>query len=113
METMRPVETAIKTKLRQALKPEHMEVVNESGKHNVPPGSESHFKVTLVTSQFENRELIDRHREINRILEDELNGKIHALSLQTLTPDEWHARNRTSHQTPPCLGGEKSQDKKK
>lgn len=102
---MGPVQTAIDAKLRRALSPEHLEVVNESGKHNVPPGSESHFKVTVVTREFEGEELIERHRKVNQVLADELSGVIHALSLNTLTPDEWRARRQTPHETPPCLGG--------
>ena len=27
---------------------QHLQVINESGQHNVPDGSESHFKVVLV-----------------------------------------------------------------
>ena len=107
MEKTGSVETTIKTKLQRAFSPEHMEVINESGKHNVPPGSESHFKVVLVTRGFEKKALIDRHREINDILADELNSRIHALSLHTFTPDEWRARNKPPRRTPPCLGGKK------
>ena len=105
---MESIQTAIETKLRQALHPEHLEVINESGKHNVPPGSESHFKVTVVTRAFEDSALIDRHREINHILATELAGGVHALSLQTLTPEEWRARGKVPHETPPCRGGGKN-----
>ena len=104
---MNPIQTAMETKLRRALNPEHLEVLNESPRHNVPPGSESHFKVTVVARAFEGSELIDRHREINRILADELNGGVHALSLSALTPDEWRARGQAPYETPPCLGGSK------
>ena len=104
---MGPIQAAISDKLRRALVPEHLEVVNESGKHNVPPGAESHFKVTVVARAFEGRKLLERHREINRILAEELGGGIHALSLQTLTPDEWRTRGEPPHRTPPCRGGEK------
>ena len=104
---MGQIQATIEDKLQQALKPEYIEVLNESDKHNVPAGSESHFKVILVTPKFEGQELIDRHREVNQILNNELNSGVHALSLQTLTPAEWRIRGKTSHQTPPCLGGSK------
>ena len=42
----------INAKLTDAFKPFHLEVVDESSNHNVPEGSESHFKVLLVTPQF-------------------------------------------------------------
>lgn len=45
MATPGPVEAAITAKLSAAFDPSHLHVLNESGNHNVPPGSESHFKV--------------------------------------------------------------------
>ncbi len=104
---MGTIEATINAKLQRALHPEYLEVINESGKHNVPPGSESHFKVTVVASAFEGNELIERHREVNRALSDEF-ASVHALSLHTLTPDEWRERGGAAHATPPCLGGSKS-----
>ncbi|GAK85288.1 cell division protein BolA [Vibrio ponticus] len=47
------IEETIQTKLHQQLSPTHLEVINESYMHNVPPGSESHFKVIVVSEQFE------------------------------------------------------------
>ena len=41
-------QSAIETKL-SALGPQFLRVENESHRHNVPPGSESHFKVTVVS----------------------------------------------------------------
>ena len=108
MKNVGSVEAAVQAKLQRELAPEYLNVVNESDKHNVPPGSESHFKLTIVASTFENKDLVARHREINRILSEELGGAIHALSIRTLTPDEWRERGRTTHKTPPCLGGSKN-----
>lgn len=104
---MGPIQKTMEAKLRDALAPDHLELINESGSHNVPPGSESHFKATIVSHAFEGQSLIDRHREVNRVLSEELAGLIHALSLRTLTPDEWRTANETPHETPPCLGGSK------
>ena len=42
----------IEAKLRQAFSPEVLEITNESHLHNVPPGSESHFKAVIVSEQF-------------------------------------------------------------
>jgi BolA protein len=72
----------------QALEPEHLAVENESHMHNVPPGSESHFKVTIVSKEFEDKMLVARHRMVNSLLAEELAGQIHALALHTLTPEE-------------------------
>ncbi|NKB62436.1 MAG: BolA/IbaG family iron-sulfur metabolism protein [Gammaproteobacteria bacterium] len=95
------------TEKLQALRPDHLEVVNESSMHNVPPGSESHFKVTIVSSEFAGKMLVARHRMINQCLAEELSGAVHALALHTMTPDEWFEKAGRSNDSPPCLGGEK------
>ena len=99
----------IEQKLQAAFSPLHLEVVNESHTHNVPPGSESHFKVTLVSEQFEDQKrLIQRHQAVNKVLSEELDGKIHALALHTLTPAEWFEKGGVAPESPPCLGGSKA-----
>lgn len=90
-----------------ALEPEFIEVINESGNHNVPPGSESHFKVTVVSGHFSGQRLLQRHRMINELLATELAGPLHALALHTLTPDEWFDRAGRVSDSPPCMGGSK------
>lgn len=99
------VQQDIEQKLAQGINAKHMEVVNESSNHNVPPGSESHFKVVLVSDDFTDKSLIQRHRMINKILADELQGKIHALALHTYTEPEWQAQSGGAPMSPPCLGG--------
>ena len=101
------VQTEIEVKLNIALKPDHLEVINESGSHNVPPGSESHFKVVVVSGDFAGKNLLARHRLINGLLADELAGKIHALAIHTYTEDEWRKLNGDAPMSPPCLGGGK------
>ncbi len=97
----------IEAKIRDALLPSHLEVLNESHMHNVPPGSESHFKLIIVSDQFEGLARVRRHQQVNGVLATELKGSIHALSLQTLTPSEWSERNGTVLASPACLGGSK------
>ena len=98
------VQATIEARLRDAFAPAHLEVLNESGNHNVPPGSESHFRVTLVSEAFDGEKLIARHRAVNKALADELAGPVHALALHTYTPAEWAERGGTP-ESPPCLGG--------
>ena len=69
------VEDDITAKLENTLIPQHLEVINESDMHNVPPGSESHFKIIAVSGEFEGKMLIARHRIINKALAEELAGK--------------------------------------
>ena len=100
------IQEILQSKLTEALSPIHLEVINESRNHNVPPGSESHFKVVIVSREFEGKMLLARHRAINAILADELKNGIHALSLHTTTPTEWEAKNGVVAKSPPCLGGQ-------
>ena len=102
------VKETIERKLNAELLPVHLEVINESHMHNVPKGSESHFKVVAVTEEFQQKNLVARHRRINSILSDELNGGVHALSLDVLTPDEWFERGGDVSESPECLGGSKA-----
>lgn len=99
-------EDDITQKLQDALNPGHLEVINESHMHNVPPGSESHFKVVVVSDAFEGKMLVARHRMINKALAEELAGSIHALALHTMTPAEWSEKG-AAPQSPPCMGGGK------
>jgi BolA protein len=97
----------IENKLNEALEPTFLEVVNESHMHNVPAGSESHFKVTVVSEQFDGERLVARHRRVNAVLADELAGAVHALALHTLTPDEYFERAGKVPDSPACHGGSK------
>ena len=97
----------IEAKLRQAFNPEILEVINESHLHNVPPGSESHFKVVIVSEQFIDKRLDARHRLVNQALANEL-AAIHALALHTLTPDEYFKRAGAIADSPLCMGGSKA-----
>ena len=101
------VQENIEQKLAESLIPAHLQVINESHMHNVPPGSESHFKVVIVTDAFDGVSRVQRHQQVNGILAKELQDDIHALSMQTMTPDEWAARGGQVMESPECLGGSK------
>ncbi|MBQ1783774.1 MAG: transcriptional regulator BolA [Gammaproteobacteria bacterium] len=94
----------IEQKLQQ-LSPLFIEVINESHRHNVPSGSESHFKVVVVAAEFAGQRLLQRHRTVNAILADELAGPVHALALHTYSPDEWESNFGTVPISPKCKGG--------
>lgn len=98
------VQETIIQKLNQAFTPDHLDVINESSMHNVPEGSESHFKVVLVSAEFEGKLPIARHRMVNKILENELKSGVHALALHTMTMEEWYKKGNAP-ESPPCLGG--------
>lgn len=99
------MQETISNKIQDAMNPLHLEVENESHMHNVPAGSESHFKILVVSDQFDGQMLIKRHRLLNSILSEELT-QIHAMALHTMTPDEW-AEKGAAPSSPPCEGGGK------
>ena len=119
--TAKSTENSIIQNLQDAFNPTYLEVVNESYKHNVPKGAESHFKVTVVSESFAGKALLARHRMVNTALAAHLNpsasstggsggggGGIHALSIQAKTPAQYAAgqeKGDAPHSTPPCLGG--------
>jgi BolA protein len=87
------------------LQPDYLKVINESYMHNVPPGSESHFKVIVVSGAFAGQRLIGRHRQVHLVLADELDNHIHALAIHTYTPEEWKFEQDGAPDSPMCLGG--------
>ena len=86
----------------------HLDVINESEMHSVPPGSESHFKLVIVSDKFAGLTRIKRHQTVNGILEKELREDLHALSMETLTAVEWEQRHGRTLDSPACLGGGKA-----
>ena len=102
------MQQTIESRLNTSFSIEHLAVENESHLHNVAPGSESHFKVTIVSDDFSELMLIKRHRLVNKALEQELQA-IHALALHTMTPNEWFARADKVADSPKCQGGGKNQ----
>jgi len=89
------VAETIKMKLTDGLAPGELEVTDESKYHaghaGARPEGETHFHVRIVSSHFENKSRIDRHRQVNALLTTELKQRVHALRLTTLTPDEARA----------------------
>jgi len=102
------MQTTIEQKLSGELEVDYLRVENESHLHNVAPGAESHFKVTIVSNLFDDQMLIKRHRAVNQILQQEMQ-QIHALALHTLTPQEWQERGGLVTDSPKCRGGGKNQ----
>ncbi len=90
--------------LNTAFKPLHFELVNESFMHNVPEGSESHFKAVIISEAFSGKRLVQRHQLVYQAMGDVMK-EIHALALHTFTPDEWQEKGE-AEASPKCRGGE-------
>ena len=79
-------------KLREAFSPESLDVSDKSHLHEGHsghrPGGETHFRLYIVSSAFEGKSRVDRHRMINSTLAAELAGSVHALAIKAHAPGE-------------------------
>ena len=81
----------IEERLRAALAPESLEVIDESAAHAGHAGARSgggHYAVTIVARVFKDRAPIARHRLVHQALGDLMTREIHALRISALTPEE-------------------------
>lgn len=92
----------INMQLSQVINASHIEVINESHLHNVPAGSESHFKVIVVSDDFSDKMPVKRHQWIYNILAEALNSTVHALALHTYTETEWQEKKGLAPASPNC-----------
>jgi BolA protein len=86
------VAAQIEAKLRAALAPSRLAVIDDSARHaghaGAAPGGETHFTVEIVAAAFAGKPRVARHRMIYDLLAEEIAGGVHALALKTLTPEE-------------------------
>ena len=81
----------IQEKLQNALTPSHLEIQDDSHLHigHAGAGKGGHFSVFIVSEQFTNLNLIKRHRLVYAALDNLMQDEIHALSIKSLSPDEF------------------------
>ena len=79
-------------KLREAFLPESLDVTDESHLHEGHaghrPGGETHFRLYIVSTAFQGKSRIERHRMINATLASELADTVHALAISAKAPGE-------------------------
>jgi stress-induced morphogen len=102
------VQARIEQKLALALAPQLLVVENESHMHSVKPGSETHFKVLVVSPAFDGTSRIARQRRVNEVLREELSSGVHALTMRAITPDEYANGGADGFVSPNCHGGSKA-----
>lgn len=88
----------IKTILTQAFQPEHLEVEDQSARHaghvevkKSGAAGATHFSVTIVSSKFEGKPRIERHRMVYDLVLKDVGRDVHALAIKALTPGEWRS----------------------
>jgi stress-induced morphogen len=72
----------LKRLIEAGLPSAHVEAREYSGKGD-------HFEVLVVSSAFEGKTLVERHQAVYDALGDAMRAKVHALTLRTLTPEQY------------------------
>lgn len=87
-----PVAIQIETRLRAALNPVRLAVIDDSESHRGHAGhdgsGESHFTVDIVSPHFTGASRVARQRMVNAALADLLRDKVHALAIRARAPDD-------------------------
>ena len=82
----------IEARLRAALSPTRLAVINDSAKHHGHAGDdgsgESHFTVEIEAPVFAGKSRLDRQRAVNAELGDLLKERVHALAIRARAPGE-------------------------
>ncbi len=82
----------VRASLLQALRPEILNVEDESAQHaghaGAQPGGETHYRVSIVSESFTGLSRVARSRMVHTILQQELLTGLHALSLELRSPHE-------------------------
>lgn len=88
------IEKEIKMRLENDLDIQHIEIKDFTGRHLNHKTNEGgfHLEATIVSSDFIDMSLIERHRAVYDSMGNMMNNEIHALSMKTLTPDEWEGK---------------------
>ena len=87
-----PVAREIAQRLRDALAPADLQVLDDSEKHRGHAGhderGESHFTVEIVAERFRGMSRLERQRAVNAALGDLLRERVHALAIKARAPGE-------------------------
>ena len=81
----------IQSLLQQRLTPAHLEVRDESAAHagHASGAGKGHFRLRIVSECFVGLKPLQRHRQVNEALSGLFENELHALAMETLTPDEF------------------------
>lgn len=84
------IETVLRERLAE-LNPLQFELIDDSAKHAGHAGAKGgggHYRLLIVSAAFSGKPTIARHRLVYEALGDLMQCRIHALSIQSLAPDE-------------------------
>lgn len=99
--------------IENTLHPIYFELHNESKNHSLNPNGETHLKIVVVSPDFKDLGLLQRHRLIHTTLSEDFMKQIHSLSIaKAITPDQWEKEGGTEIKidpSPRCMGGSKKE----
>ena len=78
--------------MHMATTPEQLKSYIESGMqcdHVDVKGDGHHFEAVIVSALFRGKNKVQQHQVVYKALGDRMREEIHALSMQTLTPEDW------------------------
>jgi acid stress-induced BolA-like protein IbaG/YrbA len=61
--------------------------------HVAVSGDGHHFEAVIVSEAFRGRNRVQQHQLVYKALGDRMREEIHALSMQTFTPEDWAQAN--------------------
>jgi BolA protein len=91
--------TRIEGTLREQLEADHVTLIDESHLHAGHVGAREgggHFRAVIVAKCFEGKSAVERQRLVYAALAEQMGSDIHALSMRTLTPEQWREVSTTS-----------------
>ena len=74
------------------IQPDQIKTLIEGGlacQHCEVGGDGHHFEAVVVSAEFRGKSRVQRHQLVYRALGVRMRSEIHALSMRTLTPEEW------------------------
>jgi BolA family transcriptional regulator, general stress-responsive regulator len=85
-----PLATEIRAAIERELAPTSIEIFDDSARHAGHAGAREggHFRVTLVSTAFEGRPQLERHRLVYAAVAPLMGRGIHALNIVARTPEE-------------------------
>ncbi|MDV6341599.1 BolA/IbaG family iron-sulfur metabolism protein [Nitrosomonas sp. Is24] len=70
----------VKTFIESALPCQHVQVEGDDGRH---------FHALIVSAEFSGKNIVQQHQLVYKSLGEKMKQDIHALSMKTLTPEQW------------------------
>ncbi len=55
-------------------------------------GDGNHFSAVVVSEEFAGKNMVQQHQLVYKTLGEKMGNEIHALSIRTLTPEEWEQK---------------------